>query len=110
VTDHACREIRFGRITREEGIHLVKTYEQKPVKYLDQFCKWLGSDFRSMYFLLDLHRNPDFWKKDEQGKWVFSGLSLQLKSGKTPTQELFKATSTFESNLGANYITVGKGI
>jgi N-acetyl sugar amidotransferase len=110
VTDHACREIRFGRITREEGINLVKTYEQKPVKYLDQFCKWIGSDIRSMNFLLDLHRNPEYWKKDEQGKWIFSGLSNQLIAGKSPKEELFKATSTIESKLGANYITIGKGV
>ena len=27
VTDHACREIRFGRLTREEGLHLIKKHE-----------------------------------------------------------------------------------
>jgi len=40
ATDHASIEIRLGRITREEGLELVKQYEGKiPRKYLGEFLK-----------------------------------------------------------------------
>ena len=29
VSDHATREIRFGRLSREEGVHLVKKHVEK---------------------------------------------------------------------------------
>ena len=41
ATDHASIEIRLGRITREEGLELVKQYEGKiPRKYLGEFLKF----------------------------------------------------------------------
>jgi N-acetyl sugar amidotransferase len=110
VTDHACREIRYGRITREEGISLVQTYEVKPLKYLSQFCDWIGADERSMHFMLDLHRNPKFWKKDEMSQWKFNGLSSHLKKSETTGPEIFQANCTLESKKGAKYITIGKGV
>ena len=37
VTDHACREIRLKRMTREEGIKMVKKYTFKEPNDLDIF-------------------------------------------------------------------------
>ena len=41
VTDHASREIRFGRLTREEGIALVRKYEHMPLHFDNLFCEWI---------------------------------------------------------------------
>ena len=50
VTDHASREIRYGRLTREQGLILVKKHEQEPLKYLDLFQEWLGVKPQSLQF------------------------------------------------------------
>lgn len=42
ASDHASREIRWGRLTREEGIELVKQYEHKEPRTLQLFLDWLG--------------------------------------------------------------------
>ncbi|WP_076590893.1 N-acetyl sugar amidotransferase [Herminiimonas arsenitoxidans] len=114
VTDHACREIRFGRLTREEGLALVRKHEQAPLKYLDQFCQWLGVTPRSLQFLLDQHRNPQFWEQIVPNEWTFKGLSTLQGGGLTSfplkgLPEIFVPNSTLELEGGANYITIGKG-
>jgi len=115
VTDHASREIRFGRLTRDEGLVLVRKHEQAPLKYPDQFCEWLGVTPESMRFLLDQHRNPRFWNLAEVGKWEFNGWSVLQAGGDgkngscSPTQNMFEANSRLEQEREAKYITIGKG-
>lgn len=41
ITDHACREIRHGRLTKEEAKTLISSYESQPV-YIKNFFDWLG--------------------------------------------------------------------
>lgn len=43
VTDHACREIRLRRMTREQGIALVEKYQYKEPQNLNLFCNGLES-------------------------------------------------------------------
>lgn len=112
VTDHASREIRFGRLTRDEGLALVRKHEQVPLKYLDQFCEWLGVTPRSVKFMLDQHRNPQFWEEAEPGEWVFKGWS-QLQDGihfdsRLPSPA-FVETDALELNGKPNYVLIGKG-
>jgi N-acetyl sugar amidotransferase len=115
VTDHATREIRHGRITREEGLVLVKTHEQRPVEYSDLFLDWLGVNERSLLFIIDQHRNSSFWNQHEFGKWEFNGLSLKQKADCVDALEgrvahdLFKANDKLECDKAEKYITIGKG-
>jgi len=115
VTDHASREIRFGRLTREQGLALVKRYEQAPLKFLDQFCKWLGVTPRSLQFILDQHRNPEFWTPVEPGKWTFNGWSARQGNGMScspvcqESQIGFQSTDRLEYEREPKYITLGKG-
>ena len=60
VLDDACREIRFGRITREQGLYLVKKYESNKLKYINQFCEWIGVEISSLNFVLNRFKNPIF--------------------------------------------------
>lgn len=113
VTDHATREIRFGRLSREQGLLLVKKYEQMPMKYNALFCEWLGIKERSLQLLMDQHRNPLFWKQSEPGKWEFNGWSTkqnydQLVSHSASTIS-FHANDKLEYNASPEYITIGKG-
>lgn len=113
VTDHASREIRHGRMTREEGLALVRHHEQLPPAYLEQFCEWLGITPASLHFMLDQHRNPKYWNKVAPGRWEFAGLStrhdIERPSSTELPQTTFKATSSLEHGRQAEYITIGKG-
>lgn len=115
VTDHASREIRFGRLTREQGLALVQRHEQAPFKYQDQFCEWLGVTPRSLQFLLDQHRNPHFWTQTEFGQWTFSGWSTKHEQICTQNHVstirtcAFEANDKLEYNGYSEYITLGKG-
>lgn len=43
VTDSLCREIRFGRVSREDAVAIAHHYQaQVPESELAQFCDWLG--------------------------------------------------------------------
>lgn len=115
VTDHACREIRHGRLPREQGLALVRVHEQAPLKYLDLFCEWLGVMPRSLQFLMDQHRNPRFWRQIEPGKWGFNGWSVQREQieaadpSSLELPEIFRANDRLEYGRDAKYITIGKG-
>jgi hypothetical protein len=115
VTDHASREIRFGRLTREEGLALVRKHEQAPLKYINQFCDWLGIEPGSLQFILDQHRNPLFWHQSAPRKWEFKGWSeLQGDSDSSYTQQvalpnIFEANDKLQYDRDSKYITIGKG-
>ncbi|MEK6938036.1 MAG: N-acetyl sugar amidotransferase [Nanoarchaeota archaeon] len=69
VTDHACREIRLKRLTREEGIDLVSKYQNKKPKNLKLFLDWLGITENGFYYFINQHRNNNIWKRDNNFKW-----------------------------------------
>lgn len=118
VTDHACREIRHGRLTRDEAEVLVQYYENKLPRDTDLFQKWLGLTETGLRFLLDQHRTEKYWLKQDWNKWEFKGWST-LRTQKIESLE--EKTSTIERKLGfidnakcandidAGYITIGKG-
>jgi N-acetyl sugar amidotransferase len=115
VTDHASREIRFGRITREQGLSLVRRYEQKPLKYFDLFCDWLNVTPRALNFVLDQHRNERYWENCSPSVWEFRGLShLQTGTSSFKKHEVIKnnffiSNSNLEDKKRAKYIIFGKG-
>ncbi|MDR6395968.1 N-acetyl sugar amidotransferase [Herbaspirillum seropedicae] len=110
VTDHATREIRHGRMSREQGLALVRTHEQRPLVWLSQFCQWLGINQRSLEFILNQHRNPQFWQEGSPGDWTFRGWStLQAETSETTFDPGFRVTSTLERDGLRGYVTVGKG-
>jgi N-acetyl sugar amidotransferase len=111
VTDHASREVRFGRITRDRGLQLVNHHQLAPLKYINQFCKWLGVDERSLQFILDQHRNPRFWNEVSHREWKFNGWSEHQPKPKSDSISdcLFSETHSLELDKVNDYITIGKG-
>ena len=69
VIDHACREIRLRRITREQGIELAKRYITREPKYLDVFLDWIGMTKNSFRFIIDNHRHKHIWKRNNNWDW-----------------------------------------
>jgi N-acetyl sugar amidotransferase len=115
VTDHASREIRHGRITRVQGLNLVKRYEINPVQFDNFFCEWLGVNNRSLKFILDQNRNPLYWEKsDPVNDWTFNLLSnhnnMTLKTKKDDEIEFnIEANNKLNVDSPHGYITIGKG-
>ena len=66
VDDHASREIRLKRITRKEGIYLVKKFRNKKPKNIKEFNKWIGIDFKELQYYFDKFRNTKIWKKENK--------------------------------------------
>ncbi len=70
TTDHASQDIREGRITREEGIKLVKNYDHRKPEDLDTFLEELDLDEEEFYKIVDRFRDPDVWERNNDGEWV----------------------------------------
>ena len=70
-TDHACKDIRAGKMTREEGIEMVRRYDHvKPMKDLTRWLEYVGMSEEEFDATADTFRDPRVWAKDEQGNWI----------------------------------------
>ncbi|MFC1644077.1 N-acetyl sugar amidotransferase [Candidatus Omnitrophota bacterium] len=70
VTDEACYYIREGRMTREEGIELVRKYDGKcGEKYINDFCEYIDITVDEFWRVANSFRGP-MWKKSLEGEWV----------------------------------------
>ncbi len=116
VTDHATREIRHGRLTREEGLYLVEKYENQNSKFHKLFNAWLGIDDLGLKFLLDQYKNPKYFKELMPGKFNFEGWSSLNKKKELQQVQESKLDYIVNSDLLRNkkpdeikYIIIGKG-
>ena len=120
VSDHACREIRLKRMTREEGIELIKKYTPKDPQHLQQFLDWLGITENSFHYLFDQHRDRRIWKRNDDWEWELiinvmpdAGLPEEIdKHRLTPTEKSCDFVLTENNRPGYidnKYILIGKG-
>lgn len=119
VTDHACREIRHGRLARPQAEALVRHYESRAPAYVQLLCDWLNIQPRSLEFMMDQHRNPQIWEKAEDQTWrrrdadparAVEDENLTVASQQEIESQLgFSATRTLCLEREPKYITVGKG-
>ena len=71
ATDHASIDIRNERISREEAIELVRTYEGKvPRRYLEEYLEFVGMTEDEFYETLDSFTNKAIFVTDEHGRIV----------------------------------------
>jgi len=69
ATDHACLDIRNGRITREEGVRLVKEYDGKrPKKAVAEFLKYSGLSEAEFDRVVDSFTDKALFETDADGK------------------------------------------
>lgn len=111
VTDHACREIRHGRITREQGLSLVQKYQNQPVKYGKKFTEWLGLDIQALCFLINQHRDPLVWGQVPSSFWnkFFSENPIINVHDADSTKIRFLINGALSRDEETAYVTVGKG-
>jgi len=109
VTDTVCREIRFGRISREAGLSLVNSYQRQLPIHTKLFSDWLGLSHSSLQFILDQIRNPLIWDKTAPDKWVRRNEHTSNAGAAFDAKTLFITNSTLSQGLPEKYVTVGKG-
>jgi len=70
ASDHACIDIRNKRITREEGVKLVKQYDGKYPHYgIGEFVKYSGMNQKEVDVIIDSFTNPILFAQDEEGNF-----------------------------------------
>ncbi|PKF59164.1 N-acetyl sugar amidotransferase [Alteromonadales bacterium alter-6D02] len=70
ATSDTAHEIRDHKITREEGIALVKKYDsEQPKKHFKETLDYLNVSEEQYHEIIDSWRSPHIWKK-ENGQWV----------------------------------------
>ncbi len=75
ATDHACEDIRNGRLTREQAKELVRRHDLQGLSpyFVDDFVDYVGlthDDFRAA---LERFRNLSIWTRDAAGRWRIEG-------------------------------------
>ena len=66
TTDHVSIEIRYGRMTRDEGLKRIKKFEGKiPTQYLDEFLTEAELTKEEFLDICEKFTNKDLFKKDE---------------------------------------------
>ena len=69
ATDHASIDIRNERISRDEAIELIRTYEGKvPRRYLEEYLEFVGMDEEEFYETLDQFTNKAIFVTDANGR------------------------------------------
>ena len=117
VTDHACREIRLKRISREEGINLISQYSLKKPDDLKYFLEWIGMSSKEFWHLADKWRDPLVWKKNGDGYELNQVFDYNLNITKVKAAALqvsgektFILTGSQEPNeTQAGYLLMGRG-
>ena len=60
----AAQEIRTGKITREEGVSLVRQFDSEfPSKYFEEFCQYIDLSDKEFSEVIDRNRSPHLWEK-----------------------------------------------
>lgn len=69
ATHHASREIRHGRMTREEAIELVMKYDHLKPPDFGFFLSFLDMTEQEFLDSIEHLRDPEIWEKDSNGEW-----------------------------------------
>jgi len=69
-SDHACKDIRLGLMTRERGIEMVRRYDAvKPRRDLERWLDYVGMTEEEFDYIADTFRDPRVWWIDNN-EWA----------------------------------------
>ena len=70
VTEIVNEEIRYGTLTRGEGIKLLEKYDGKcSDELIRKFCHYLEISLDEFWRVVDSYTNKDLFEKDSSGEW-----------------------------------------
>lgn len=115
VNDHVARDIRLKRLSKVEGLALIKKYINVKPKALNTFLKWINITEEQFYKYIEPFRNKDIWIKNVEGTWILKD-SLNADMLKDNSNELnveesrkYKVTKLLEDQTSFNeYILLGR--
>ncbi|WP_406611049.1 N-acetyl sugar amidotransferase [Agarivorans sp. JK6] len=115
VNDHVARDIRLKRISREQGLELIRQYLTIKPKALSQFLEWLGISEQEFYTAVDKFRDPTVWERKEFNEWELKDSALDIILSPND-QELqvndpreYKLTEVLEEqSFDEDYILLGR--
>lgn len=112
VTDHACREIRHGRLSRAQATLLVKKYQLGYSSHEDLFCDWLGIKKESLEFMLSqISRNRLSLSQATATTDHDVTSGIESKQIKCILEQLnFVSNYKVDTKFSIRYVTFGRGI
>jgi N-acetyl sugar amidotransferase len=69
ASDHACKDIRAGHMSREEGIAMVRKYDHVRPRDLYRWLAYVGITEPEFDAIADGYRDKRVWRKNAQGQW-----------------------------------------
>ena len=70
TTDDVCEDIRYGRMSREEAVELVKRYDGKCAPSLiERFSDYIEISVARFWDVAESFRNPALWRRRGNGAW-----------------------------------------
>ncbi|MDP4013846.1 MAG: N-acetyl sugar amidotransferase [Candidatus Nanopelagicales bacterium] len=111
VLDHACREIRHKRLSRQSAIALVRKYEFVAPPHMDLLADWLGAQTSALWLVADRFRSPKSWRARDLRDWSFQGWSAELGDASVDESAWIgdEPTSSLNLDRADRFITVGRG-
>jgi len=76
VSDHVARDIRLKRITKSEGLELIRKFLPVKPKTLSLFLDWVGMSEADLMAYIEPFRDPQAWEKMPDGSWTCHGSIL----------------------------------
>jgi hypothetical protein len=120
VTDHASREVRLKRLTREEGIELVKKYQSLPIdrKNVALFLEWVGLQEGEFWPSINDKRDQRIWDHSMGQGWrLKDSITEHLQDEgvdrvrlRSKSKAEFQVTVPKDPNTREDkYVLIGKG-
>ncbi len=117
VTDHASREIRLRRMTRSQGVEMVRKYSEIVPSDIDLFCNWIELSKEALFEKVWNFRDTKIWRKKSDQDWelldsVVNNRYLDINTFSLSIQEDtcdFKLTQNCENPADdMDYILMGR--
>ena len=79
ATDYSARMVRYGMLTRDEAIELVKKHDHDlDPRSVREFCQFFGYSEKEFWKIIDNQYNPELFIKKNNGTWVLKNNNLEL--------------------------------
>jgi imidazoleglycerol phosphate synthase cyclase subunit len=85
-TDHVCKDIRAGLMSRDEGIELVRQYDHVKPRDLARWLDYTGMSEDEFDRIADTFRDPRVWWH-EDGRWVKANMWDRATSAEPALKE-----------------------
>lgn len=116
VFDHVSRDIRLKRLSKVDGLALIKKYVDVKPKALSVFLNWLDLSENEFYKLIAPFRDPKIWTENSAGIWELKENIFDYDVLSDSSQELdvvdpreYQSTQLLEDQSSFNeYILLGR--